>query len=244
MKKYTAIVTGSAGRIGAAVCALLRQNGYHVIGLDRQAQSPEADALITTDLNRLATDEAYRLHLADHARALAGETPIQLLVNNAAEQLLNPTDHLTAEQWHTTLNVNLTAPFLLTQVFLPDLEAAKGSVVNIASIHQQLTKPRFVAYATSKSALVGMSKALAVDLAGRIRVNAISPAAIETPMLRAGFPNADDYQKLNDIHPVGRIGQPEEVAQLVLFLASEAAGFINGANIQIDGGISSVLKDL
>lgn len=134
---------------------------------------------------------------------------------------------------------------LLSQYFIPLLEQEKGVIVNIASIHQQLTKPRFVSYATSKSALVGLTKAMAVDLKDRVRVNAISPAAIETTMLRAGFNNDEAaLDILRNLHPVKRIGYPDEVAQLVLFLCSEEAGFISGANFTLDGGISSVLHDL
>jgi NAD(P)-dependent dehydrogenase (short-subunit alcohol dehydrogenase family) len=240
---YSAIVTGSSGRIGAEICRLLEEAGYFVIGIDRQPVQ-NTQAHLQADLARLCTDAAYRDTIMVQLGQYAIQHPLKLLVNNAAEQLLNPTDTLSLEQWNTTLSVNLTAPFLLVQAMLPYLESNKGSVVNVASIHHQLTKPRFVAYATSKSALVGMTKAMSVDLAGRIRVNAISPAAIETPMLKAGFPDPDDLRKLNEIHPVGRIGQPEEVAEVVVFLASDNAGFINGANIQIDGGISGVLKDL
>ncbi|MCS6968406.1 MAG: SDR family oxidoreductase [Cytophagales bacterium] len=240
---YSAIITGSSGRIGAEICRLFKQEGFFTIGLDRQTL-PNTDIHLQTDLNRLCTDEHYRCQFWEELDKAIALHPLKCLVNNAAEQLLNHTDQISLQEWQTTLNVNLTAPFLLIQHCLPYLEASKGSVINVASIHHQLTKPRFVAYATSKSALVGLTKALAVDLAGRIRVNAISPAAIETPMLLAGFPNPEDYKKLHQIHPVGRIGQPEEVAQVAIFLASDKAGFINGANIQIDGGISGVLKDL
>jgi NAD(P)-dependent dehydrogenase (short-subunit alcohol dehydrogenase family) len=240
---YSVIITGSSGRIGAEMCRLFQREGFFIIGLDRQP-THNANVYIQTDLNRLCTDETYRQEIWQQIDEIIIRYPLKCLVNNAAEQLLNKTDDLTLEQWQTTLNVNLTAPFLLIQHCLPYVEQTQGSVINVASIHQQLTKPRFVAYATSKSALVGLTKALAVDLAGRIRVNAISPAAIETPMLRAGFLHPEDYRKLNEIHPVGRIGQPDEVAEIAVFLASDKAGFVNGANIQVDGGISSVLKDL
>jgi gluconate 5-dehydrogenase len=143
------------------------------------------------------------------------------------------------------MNVNFTAPLLLSQVFLGRLEKSKGSVINIASIHHQLTKKRFIAYATSKSALVGLTKALSVDLQGRVRVNAISPAAIDTQMLRDGFNNDEATVKmLRELHPSQRIGKPQEVSQLALLLAEDRLGFINGANLNIDGGISNVLKDL
>ena len=143
------------------------------------------------------------------------------------------------------MNVNLTGPLLLSQFFLDKLAVSKGSIINIASIHQQLTKKRFISYATSKSALVGLTKALSVDLQGKVRVNTISPAAIDTQMLRDGFDNDEGMvQKLNELHPSQRIGKPAEVSKLALLLAEDELGFINGANIQIDGGISNVLKDL
>lgn len=133
----------------------------------------------------------------------------------------------------------------MSQHFLPKLEQSKGCIINIASIHQQLTKKKFIAYATSKSALVGLTKAMSVDLQGKVRVNAISPAAIDTQMLRDGFNNDEEMvKKLHELHPLQRIGKPAEVSKLALLLAEDELGFINGANICIDGGISNVLKDL
>jgi NAD(P)-dependent dehydrogenase (short-subunit alcohol dehydrogenase family) len=142
------------------------------------------------------------------------------------------------------MDVNLISPFLLTQGFLSELENASGSVVNIASIHAQLTKPRFSAYSTSKSALVGLTRALAIELGGRVRVNAIAPAAISTPMLEAGF--ADDYESLKKLatcHPSGMIGTPEDVARAALYFAETKSMFLNGAILGIDGGIGSRLHD-
>ena len=170
---------------------------------------------------------------------------LDVLINNAAVQILSSIDEIKQEDWNHTLNVNLTGPLFLSQFFLSRLEAVHGCIINIASIHQQLTKKRFIAYATSKSALVGLTKALSVDLQGRVRVNTISPAAIDTPMLHDGFNNdSSKVQRLHDLHPLRRIGKPQEVSKLALLLAEDGLGFINGANIQIDGGISNVLKDL
>ncbi|HNC04229.1 MAG TPA: SDR family oxidoreductase, partial [Agitococcus sp.] len=155
-----------------------------------------------------------------------------------------PVEQLTLESFQISQNVNVTAPFLLIKALLPELEKVKGSIINIASIHAQLTKPEFVAYATSKSALVGLTQALAVEVGARVRVNAISPAAIATPMLQAGFEgNAAAYTALKSHHPCGDIGVPEEVANLAVFLASNQARFINGANISINGAIGARLHD-
>lgn len=244
METKKAIITGVLGGIGSALARAFRENGYYVYGLDlRQAEQHEADQLIQFDLHQFSTDTAYRTEWKQKFGALVPE--LNVLVNNAAVQLLGGTDELALDDWNHTMAVNLTGPMLLSQHFLDQLEETHGCIINIGSIHQQLTKRRFVSYATSKSALIGLTKAMAVDLEGRVRVNAISPAAIETDMLLAGFNNDESaLDELRRIHPVQRIGYPKDVAKLALFLASESTGFIHGANLSLDGGISSVLKDL
>jgi NAD(P)-dependent dehydrogenase (short-subunit alcohol dehydrogenase family) len=215
-----------------------------VYGLDvRASDVSEADEFIQFDINEFAKGESYYTQWKDiFSRKI---NSLNVLINNAAVQRLGNVRTLVLDDWKETLNVNLTGPLLLTQLFLPLLEKVAGSVINIGSIHQQLTKPNFVSYATSKSALIGLTKAMAVDLQGKIRVNAISPAAIETDMLKAGFNNDESaLDELRKIHPVQRIGYPKDVAKMALFLASENSGFIHGANLSLDGGISSVLKDL
>jgi NAD(P)-dependent dehydrogenase (short-subunit alcohol dehydrogenase family) len=168
---------------------------------------------------------------------------LSVLINNAAIQILASTDTLSRADWRKTLDVNLLAPFFWTQVFLPELEEASGSVINISSIHAHLTKPSFVAYATSKSALSSLTRSLAVDLGGRVRVNAIEPAAIETEMLRHGFMGDTDlYARLAACHPSGTVGKPEDVANLALVLAG-AGQFLSGAIVSLSGGIDSRLHD-
>ena len=136
------------------------------------------------------------------------------------------------------------APFLLTQFLLPKLESVSGSVVNIASIHAQLTKPQFVCYATSKAALVGLTKSMAVDLGPRIRINAICPAAVETPMLVDGFKGKEDFFKeLSQKHPLNRLAKPEEVAYTAYFLVSQQSAFMTGESLNLCGGISGRLND-
>jgi NAD(P)-dependent dehydrogenase (short-subunit alcohol dehydrogenase family) len=153
-------------------------------------------------------------------------------------------DSLTRSDWQSTLDINLVAPFLLTQALLPELERAEGAVVNISSIHAKLTKANFVAYATSKAALSGMTRAMAVDLGARVRVNAIEAAAIDTEMLRAGFASSPaGLDELADYHPSGAIGTPRELAKLCLYLATSESPFLDGATIGLDGGISGRLFD-
>lgn len=238
------LITGVSGGIGKGLAKAFSNNGYFVTGLDVKDTAPDyCNQYYQVDLDRFCSDNDYYKQTCEK---LSLEIPgLDVLINNAAVQILGSIDEITITDWSKTQNVNLTAPLLLSQLFLAKLEAAKGSIINIASIHQQLTKRRFVAYATSKSGLVGLTKAMSVDLQGRVRVNAISPAAIDTDMLREGFNNDEEkVQELNKLHPLQRIGTPEEVAALALMLAEDKTGFINGANICIDGGISNVLKDL
>jgi len=240
-----AVITGASGGIGSALCAEFRERGYHVVGVDLAAPAAGiCDTFVAIDLDRYCRDDGYRLQSNGQLCAAVANGDLHVLVNNAAVQVLGSAQLLTADDWQRTLNVNVVSAFLLTQALLPALAEASGSVVNIASIHATATKPGFVAYATSKAAMVGLTRSLAVDVGGRVRVNAICPAAISTPMLRAGFQQAP--HKLDELaayHPVGRIGEPSEVAKAAAYLASEAAGFVNGAVLALDGGIAARLSD-
>jgi gluconate 5-dehydrogenase len=243
MKKQV-LITGVSGGIGKILSRMFREHNYYVYGVDlREDYQLPCDRFIQFDIDRYVREADYRVRFT----ALFAELMprLDVLINNAAVQKLDTLEQIKLDDWQETLNVNLTGPMLLSKLFLKRLEESRGAIINIGSIHHEQTKARFVSYATSKSALVGLTRALAVDLGGRVRVNCISPAAIETPMLRAGFNNSDKaLDELRAIHPVGRIGQPEDVAKLALFLAEDENGFINGANISLDGGIASVLKDL
>ncbi len=244
--KKNALVTGSASGIGRAVAETFVKQGYSVIGLDC-APMP-ADLLdqnyLQLDLEHFvdnATLKAQTLNIIRHHLSGAG---LSVLVNNAAVQLLGGADTLTSADWQRTLHVNLLAPFFMTQGLLPELEKARGCVINISSIHARLTKANFVAYATSKAALSGMTRALAVDLGGRARINAIEPAAIATDMLKDGFEgSSEQLTKLKNCHPQGRIGTPHEVAALALSMASGDLRFLHGACVGLDGGISGRLFD-
>jgi NAD(P)-dependent dehydrogenase (short-subunit alcohol dehydrogenase family) len=241
-----AVITGAAGGIGRALVAGFSDAGYRVLATDHQPRPADLVCAhyLQADLAATVTDEAYAQAVFGQLLSMLGGPDLQVLVNNAAVQILGATSALSRADWRTTLNVNLVAPFLWTQALLPALEAGRGCVVNIGSIHARLTKPGFVAYATSKAALGGMTRAMAVDLGARIRINAIEPAAIETGMLKAGFAGRPDlYQQLEAAHPQGRIGQAEEVAALAVALAGDTMRFLHGACIGLDGGIGARLVD-
>lgn len=244
--KPAALVSGAAGGIGQALVQAFARQGFDVIGLGQVSQPAHfaGRQYLQVDLQRLVKDEVFKAQALERIRQHLPGGGLNVLVNNAAVQVLGGVESLSLADWHSTLNVNLLAPFVLTQGLLPELEAAKGSVINISSIHARLTKPNFVAYATSKAALSGMTRAMAVDLGGRVRVNAIEPAAIATDMLKAGFEGQPDaYAQLERCHPQGRIGTPEEVAALALSIAQGDLRFLHGACVGLDGGIGGRLHD-
>ena len=244
MSRRTALITGALGGIGTALCEEFRRAGYYVIATDRKAGACECDHFLELDVCDFYRSEEVRRSVRDGVAPLLGENGLCVLVNNAATQILNRTDDIRIADWDETLQTNLIAPFLLAQMFLSEIERARGSVINIASIHSEATKPGFVCYATSKAALVGLTRAMAVDLGPRVRVNAISPAATATPMLLAGFEGkSKELDELAKKHPLERIAQPWEVAKTALFLASPDAAFITGACLHIDGGIGGRLHD-
>jgi NAD(P)-dependent dehydrogenase (short-subunit alcohol dehydrogenase family) len=242
-KKPSVLVTGAAGGIGEAICKVFFQAGYQVIGVDCLAVEAKPYEMLRFDISKLGDeDDSVEAFYAQVEERVGGE--LNALINNAAIQIIKPIEDVTASDWAVTLNTNLLASFWLAQGFLPLLRAAHGSVVNIASIHATMTKPGFSVYATSKGALVSLTKALALELAPEVRVNAIIPAATDTPMLRSGFKdNPEGFKQLAKYHPMERIAQPQEVAQLALYLAGRQAGFITGSAMSIDGGIGSCLHD-
>jgi NAD(P)-dependent dehydrogenase (short-subunit alcohol dehydrogenase family) len=239
----TVLVTGSACGIGKAICKIFLREGYKVIGVDLIRVKIPAYDFIQYDISELCNKNSANDDFYHKIEALIGRK-LDVLVNNAALQIVKPAEKLTIEDWQQTLNTNLLAPFLLVRRFLPMLRKAKGSVVNIASIHAQLTKTNFAAYSTSKGALVSLTRALALDLAPEVRINAVLPAATDTPMLRDGFKNNKKGLKvLGAYHPLKRIAKPEEVAEVVLFLAGQKASFITGTAVNVDGGIGMCLHD-
>ena len=202
------------------------------------------ERFIQTDIGEFLSDPEALSRFAARTRDFAGERPLRCLVNNAAVQYLAPLQDLEVSAVIETLNVNLIAPFLLAKEFLPELAAGGGSIVNIGSVHAQATKPAFAAYATSKAGLHGLTRALAVDLGPRVRVNTLAPAATATKMLMAGFAdNEEAFAALEKVHPLRRIAEPAEIAHLAVFLASDQAAFLTGSTLFADGGVLSRLHD-
>ncbi|MCQ8185147.1 SDR family NAD(P)-dependent oxidoreductase [Parvularcula maris] len=247
MSERFVLITGCGGGLGQAFCRSFSQNGYTVIGTDRielDESKMQPDHFMQVELAALVHDEAQMTAFRDSVHRLTGGTPLSVLINNAAVQKLGRTDEISISTFCETFDVNVAAPFALTRAFLSDLEETRGAVINLGSVHTRATKPRFAAYTTSKAAIEGLTRALAVDLGPRVRVVAIAPAAIDTSMLREGFVgNPEGFAALGSAHPVGRIGHPEEIADLAVFLASGQAGFLTGTTVYADGGVLSRLYD-
>lgn len=242
--KHAVIITGSNGGIGAALKKTFVAHGYEVIGLGRSADTQQCSEYIQVDFNALAISEVEQGEFSNRLAALLQGYELVGLINNSAVQILADFDSLTVNDFKETLNVNLVVPFFLSKLCAPYLSKSNGSIVNIGSIHAKLTKKQFVAYATSKGALETMTKAMAVDIGSQVRVNLIAPAAIETEMLIDGFKACPEkYELLKDCHPTGDIGRPEEVANVAFYLVNSATPFLNGAVIDLTGGISAKLCD-
>ncbi len=241
-----AVITGACGDIGQALVRTFHERGYKVIATDvlTPVENLPCEHFIQTDLQIAATDETYAARLFQQIKDYLPEKKLHALINNAAVQILCPTKQLTRTNWLTTLEVNLLAPFFLSQSLLSELEAGGGSIVNISSIHATLSKANFVAYATSKAALSAMTRNMAVDTKSTVRINAIEPAAVSTKMLEAGFADKGlDLQDLEKLHPLNRIALPTEIANAAVFLCSQDASFIHGSCISVSGGIHNCLLD-
>lgn len=222
MTMRRAVVTGGASGIGLAAAERLAQDGVDVLRFDLSA---EADVVVDV------TDAAS----VDRAAAQVG--PIDILVNSAG--IIGPNKllwEITSDEWAATFAVNVTGTFNLCRAFVPAMRAhGWGRIVNMASIAGKEGNARLSAYSATKAAVIGLTKALGKELAADgVLVNAIAPAVIETPMNAATAPEV--LARLKGLIPMGRLGRPGEVAELIAWLASDKCSFSTGAVYDITGG--------
>jgi meso-butanediol dehydrogenase/(S,S)-butanediol dehydrogenase/diacetyl reductase len=246
MTRRAAIVTGGGGGIGEAVCIRLAAEGYAIAVLDVAEAAAQRVAARLEEQG--ATAEAIACDVADAESVSASVAQAArlgrpgVLVNNAGIAERRRFFDLSPEEWSRVIDVNLTGVFLMSQTVARGMRDAGegGAIVNISSVAGLIGVPDRTAYAASKHGVVGLTRVMAHDLAPwRIRVNAVAPGAVRTPLTAEALAREGATERIAASHPLGRPAEPEEVAELVAFLASDRAGFITGVTAPIDGGFLS-----
>ncbi|HEV8716664.1 MAG TPA: 3-oxoacyl-ACP reductase family protein [Candidatus Binatia bacterium] len=239
-----ALVTGGGSGIGRAVCLAFAREGADVGVADVSLEGAEVTAQEVRKSGGKAV--ALRVDVTDPAsvqamvnQAVAALGRIDLLVNSAGVREIVPFLQLPFAEWQRVIATNLTGTFLCSQAVAQYLVAQgrAGKIVNLASVAGLMAVPNRAAYVSSKHAVVGLTKEMAMELADQnIQVNAVAPGVVRTSMTESYFDKAEIVEGLKRAHPAGRWAQPEEIANLILFLASPEADFITGATFPIDGG--------
>ena len=210
------VITGGANGIGKCIAEEFTKQGAHVCIID------------TTEGNHYMGDIADKAILEDFARTVIEKYGrVDVLVNNAPPGFRG-INECTYEQFQRSMAIGVTAPFYLSKLFLPHF-TSEASIINISSSRDRMSQPQSESYTAAKGGISALTHALAVSLAGKVRVNSISPGWIDTAYTVYEGPDAVQQ-------PAGRVGNPLDIANMVLFLASDKAGFITGENIYIDGG--------
>jgi NAD(P)-dependent dehydrogenase (short-subunit alcohol dehydrogenase family) len=234
-----ALVTGGASGIGEATCRSLCSAGAQVTIAD--VDRPRAEALS----RELPGASILILDITDEGAvesAFAGIEALDILVNNAGVGLVGGVEQTDLADFRRLFRVNVEGMFLVTRAAMPLLLASRGAVVNIASVAGMVGVKKRFAYCATKGAVIAMTRQLAVDYPTEIRVNCVCPGTVDTPFVEAYLEkyHRDEKEKvraeLNQRQPVGRLGRPEEIASMVLYLCSPEAEFVTGAALTIDGG--------
>ncbi|ERT04456.1 short chain dehydrogenase family protein [Lyngbya aestuarii BL J] len=235
-----AIVTGGGRGIGKAIAQHLLKVGVKVAiaEIDSEAgNATETELSSSGEIKFIQTDISNEESVKNAIhQTIERFGRLDILVNNAAisDPENNPIEQLSLEHWNQVLTVNLTGAFLCTKYAVPHLRKYQGTILNIASTRAFMSEPNTEIYSTAKGGLVALTHALANSLGPDIRVNCVSPGWIVTSEDQQSQLTPEDHQQ----HPVGRVGQPKDIAAMVVYLASEEATFITGINVVVDGGMT------
>ena len=234
-----ALVTGGRSGIGQATAKRLRDEGATVVTAQR-GMDPDFPSISVDFTDPIATSALVSQVVSTYGQ-------LDVLINNAGIMQEAYAEDMSLDNWMRTINVNLTAPFLLIKSALPHLRKTNGAIVNTGSIEGLGSNPMHAAYGASKAGLHGLTRAIAVDHGkDGVRCNAVAPGWIDTDLNLEyidKMPDPDDFRRdISKIHPIGRTGKPEDVAALIAFLASDDAAFITGEIYRIDGGRMSKLS--
>jgi NAD(P)-dependent dehydrogenase (short-subunit alcohol dehydrogenase family) len=246
MQGKVCLITGASSGIGRAVARLFGENDARVVALGRNERELKS---LREEVQ--TTGGTLKIQLADVLEAtqiekVVNETietfgQIDVLVNAAGIILNGSIENTALEDWDKMMNINLRAVFSIMQKCVPHLEKTKGNVVNVSSVAGLRAFPNVLAYCVSKAAIDQLTRCSALELAPKgVRVNAVNPGVVVTALHKRGGMADEDYlnflERSKTTHPIGRVGAPEEVAELIYYLASEKASWITGATYEIDGG--------
>ncbi len=237
----SALVTGGASGIGEQTVRVLANAGAKVLIADLNLEAAQA---LAEEVGGGASAVSVDVSNPDSvAAAFAGIDRLDYLVNNAGVGSVGTIEECEHDEWSRVMRVNIDGPFLVTKAALPLLLASEhGAVVNIGSVAGLVGVKRRFAYCASKGAVVAMTRQLAADYSGRLRVNSICPGTVDSPFVEGYLEKYHSHEKdemraqLHARQPVGRMGKPVEIAHLALYLCSDEAEFVQGATMEIDGG--------